>query len=122
MDIPKIRESTSGGNSIIIEDGTIRHIVMWKVKGDTPAEREEAIQLVKVRFEGLRDRIAGLIRLEIGIDVSKVDYACDIVLVTDFENAEALAAYATDPAHLEVRDALIGVRIERHQVDYPVEA
>lgn len=122
MDIPNIGDSVSCKPSSHDEDGTIRHIVMWKVKGDTPEERQEAVQTVKTRFEGLRHRIAGLLRLEIGIDISKIDYACDMVLVTDFANAEALAAYATDPAHLEVRDALVGVRIERHQVDYPVGA
>jgi hypothetical protein len=55
--------------------------------------------------------------LEIGVDFSKVNYACDIVLYTEFESKDALDAYATHPAHLKVRDELDGARIARYQVD-----
>lgn len=96
----------------------IRHIVMWRVRGDTPAEREAASHLVKMQFEGLRGRIPGMRHLEVGIDSSQVDYACDAVLVTDFESREALEAYASHPEHLRVRRELGDVRTERFQVDY----
>ena len=100
----------------------IRHIVMWKVRGATLEERRDAVRLVKRRFEGLRNRIPGLIRLEIGVDTSQVAYACDVVLYSEFESQQALADYATHPDHLRVRDELEGVRIARHQVDYEVDA
>ena len=64
----------------------IRHIVMWRVAGDTPEARLAASREVKVSFEGLRGRIPGMTHLEVGIDSSGVDYACDAVLVTDFES------------------------------------
>jgi hypothetical protein len=38
-----------------------------------------------------------------------------------FESKEALAAYATHPAHVKIRDELEGVRIARYQVDYVTE-
>ena len=98
-----------------------RHIVMWNVRGATPEERRDAVRLVKSRFEGLRGRIPGLIRLEIGVDTSRVDYACDVVLVSEFESQDALVAYATHPEHLRVRGELEGVRIARHQVDYEAD-
>ena len=100
----------------------IKHIVMWKVRGTTLDERRDAVRLVKSRFEGLQDRIPGLIRLEIGVDTSQVAYACDVVLYSEFESQQALVAYATHPEHLRVRDELEGVRIARHQVDYEVDA
>ena len=100
----------------------IKHIVMWKVRGATLDERRDAVRLVKRRFEGLRNRIPGLIRLEIGVDTSQVAYACDVVLYSEFESQQALADYATHPDHLRVRDELEGVRIARHQVDYEVDA
>lgn len=102
--------------------GAIRHIVMWKVRGDSEAERDAAIALVKTGFEGLRESIPGLLRLEIGVDISRADYACDLVLVSDFDDAASLASYGVHPAHLAVRDALAGIRIERHQVDYTIAA
>lgn len=102
--------------------GPIRHIVMWRVGGDTPEERAMARLKVKAAFEGLRGRIDGMTQLEVGLDVSDVDYACDVVLVTEFRDAAALEAYASDPEHLRVRRELGNIRIARFQVDYPAPA
>ncbi len=100
----------------------IRHIVMWRVRGDTPSERAATSHQVKEAFEALRGRIPGMQRLEIGLDVSAVDYACDVVLVADFDSPQALQDYADHPEHLRVRRELEGLRIMRHQVDYPLPA
>jgi hypothetical protein len=59
-----------------------------------------------------------MLKLEIGIDVNKINYACDVVLYPEFASADALRAYAAHPEHLRVRDELTGLRIARHQVDY----
>ncbi|MFM0740544.1 Dabb family protein [Paraburkholderia xenovorans] len=99
----------------------IRHIVMWRVRGDTPEEKAASRQLVKKSFEGLRGRIPGMTHLEIGLDSSAVDYACDVVLVTDFESQQALDNYAQHPEHLRVKQVLGDVRIARFQVDYQVD-
>jgi hypothetical protein len=96
----------------------IKHIVMWNVRGESPEQKAEAACLVKQAFEGLNGKIPGMNRLEIGIDVSRIDYACDVVLYSEFDNHNALQAYATHPEHLRVRDELADVRISRHQVDY----
>lgn len=93
----------------------IRHVVMWKVAGRSADERSEARRRVQAAFEGLRGRIPGMTRVEIGADVSGVDYACDLVLVADFESDEALRAYAEHPAHARVREELAGLRIARHR-------
>lgn len=100
-------------------DQTIKHIVMWNVRGDTPAERRNAALFLKECFEGLKGRIPGLQRIEVGLDTSGVSYACDVVLYTEFETQEALEAYATHPEHLRVKNELGDMRIARHQVDYP---
>ena len=99
--------------------GPIKHIVMWRLRGETPAERTAARSKVKTLFEGLRGRIDGLTYLEVGIDVSDVDYACDVVLVSEFTDSAALKAYAIHPEHLRVREELGDLRIGRFQVDYP---
>jgi len=100
----------------------IRHIVMWRVKGDSPAERLAASNLVKTSFEGLRCCIPGMRHLEVGLDSSQVDYACDAVLITEFDSQEALEAYASHPEHLRVRHELGDLRTARFQVDYQLEA
>ena len=62
----------------------------------------------------------GLLHLEVGIDHSRIDYACDVVLVTEFASRAALAGYAEHPEHLRVRRALGDLRTARHQVDYEI--
>ena len=98
----------------------IRHIVMWNVRGATREEKLANIEKLKVSFVSLRGRIPGLLHLEIGVDTSCVDYACDVVLVSDFASQQALDAYATHPEHLRVKQELGDLRIARHQVDYAV--
>lgn len=98
----------------------IKHIVMWRVRGATAAERNTAARAVQRAFENLRGRIPGMRQIEVGIDVSGADYACDVVLVSEFESPDALAAYAAHPEHERVRNELGDLRITRHQVDYAV--
>jgi heme-degrading monooxygenase HmoA len=99
---------------------TIKHIVMWNVRGDDDASRARNIALLKSQFESLRGRIPGLLALEVGVDDSRIDYACDVVLVTEFDSRASLAAYAEHPEHLRVRRALGDLRSARHQVDYEI--
>jgi hypothetical protein len=96
----------------------IRHIVMWKLRGATPQEKAANADKLRRSFHSLRGRIPGLLHLEVGADTSGVDYACDVVLVSDFESQAALQAYATHPEHLRVKEELGDMRIARHQVDY----
>ena len=98
----------------------LKHIVMWNVRGDDAATRARHIAQVKTAFESLQGRVPGLLHVEIGVDESRVDYACDVVLYTEFDSREALAAYAEHPEHLRVKRALGNLRIARHQVDYDV--
>lgn len=96
----------------------VKHIVMWKLRGESVDEKAAAANLVKSLFESLNGKIPGLLKLEIGIDFSGVDYACDVVLYSEFDSREALQRYSTHHEHLRVRDQLRGIRIVRHQVDY----
>jgi heme-degrading monooxygenase HmoA len=98
----------------------IKHIVMWNVRGDSVEEKKVGAAFVKSRFEGIASSIPGLIHLEVGIDTSRIDYACDVVLYTEFESQAALDAYADHPEHLRVKAELGTLRTARHQVDYAV--
>jgi hypothetical protein len=75
---------------------TFKHIVMWNLRGDSAEEKTRAIHLVRGKFEALRDQIPGLLHLEIGVDQSHADYACDVVLYSEFDS-QAATSYATTP-------------------------
>jgi hypothetical protein len=96
----------------------IRHIVMWNVRGASREEKDAGVQLLQRSFNSLRGRVPGLLHLEIGVDSSRVDYACDVVLYSEFASQAALDAYASHPEHLRVKQELEGLRTARHQVDY----
>nr|WP_315592759.1 Dabb family protein [uncultured Cupriavidus sp.] len=96
----------------------IKHIVMWNLRGDSDGEKGSAVRQLKAAFESLRGRIPGLLHLEVGVDSSRVDYACDVVLYTEFASRSALDEYASHPEHLRVKRELGDLRIARYQVDY----
>jgi heme-degrading monooxygenase HmoA len=119
MSFPKPRFSERRAQSSV--PGVIKHIVMWSVRGEDAAAHARNVALLKAEFESLRGRVPGLLALEVGVDESRVDYACDVVLVTEFASRQALADYANHPEHLRVRDRLGDLRSARHQVDYEVD-
>ncbi len=96
----------------------IRHIVMWNLRGDTPREKAANAERLQRSFHSLRGRVPGLLHVEVGVDTSRVDYACDVVLYSEFESQAALDAYASHPEHLRVKQELGDLRTARHQVDY----
>jgi hypothetical protein len=99
----------------------IKHIVMWNIRGDTPVAKALAIDKLKRSFDELRSRIPGIVHMEVGVDTSHIDYACDVVLYSEFESQAALDAYALHPEHLRVKHELADLRVARHQVDYVVQ-
>jgi hypothetical protein len=96
----------------------IKHIVMWNERGESPDEKAGGIKRLERAFSGLRGKIPGLLHLEIGVDSSHIDYACDVVLYSEFESQAALNAYGSHPEHLRVKSELADLRTARHQVDY----
>ena len=98
----------------------IKHIVMWTLRGESMQERQRAAGMVKQKFESLRGRIPGMSHIEVGVDLSRADYACDVVLYTEFEDQTAVANYSGHPEHMRVREELGDLRVARYQVDYEV--
>ncbi|HZZ85576.1 MAG TPA: Dabb family protein [Anaeromyxobacteraceae bacterium] len=56
--------------------------------------------------------------LEVGLNAVPSQGAFDVVLYSEFESAEALAAYQQHPEHERVADFVGRVRAERVLVDY----
>lgn len=100
----------------------IKHIVMWDIRGENADEKLANCLRVKKLFEDMAGEIPGMRTIEVGIDISRIDYACDVVLYSEFDSKEALEGYSSHPAHLRVRQQLSDVRTARHQVDYLSES
>lgn len=98
----------------------IRHIVLWRLKGDTSEEKNRHASEIKAALEALNGRIPGLIRLEVGIDFIRSEESSDIALYSEFESREALDVYQAHPEHLKVMPLVKAARTERRAVDYEV--
>jgi quinol monooxygenase YgiN len=94
----------------------IKHIVTWRINEPL---RENALR-IKEALEGLNGKIPGLLRLEVGIDISRESESADVVLYSEFETRQALEAYQNHPAHAAVVPVVKAVRTERRVVDYEV--
>jgi hypothetical protein len=88
------------------------HVVMWCLR-----ERGDAEELA-ARLRALDGCVPGLLGLEVGIaaDAGVADGA-DVVLVSRFTDAQALAAYGGHPQHQALAEWLRPRRSERRVVD-----
>lgn len=99
---------------------TIKHIVMWRLKeeGVDGLSKAEVAAAIKQQLEALRGRVPGLLSIEVGLDIERQDTSADVVLVSEFADAEALAAYHHHPLHVAVAPFIGRARSERRAVDY----
>jgi hypothetical protein len=97
----------------------VKHLVFWRLKpearGQTAAENARDI---KERLEGLRGRIPGMLKIEVGLDFSRTDDSCDLALYSEFKSRVALDAYQAHPEHKAVMPFILEARAERQLVDY----
>lgn len=99
----------------------IKHVVMWRLKEEALGrEKNENALLVKAGLEALKGQIEEILELEVGINCVMGDQAYDLVLVSAFENLEALDRYQVHPLHEAIGELIGQVRSERTVVDYEV--
>lgn len=97
----------------------IVHIVMWRLQDHAEGNSKAAnAQTAKDKLEALNGIIPGLIKLEVGIDFSQGEFSNDLVLYSELESKEALAAYQQHPAHIEAGSFVKAICSERQVVDY----
>ena len=95
----------------------ISHTVMWRFKEEN---KEENMNTVAERLMALykSGKIDGLRKMEIGKDVSRTDMSYDMVLLTEFDSMEALAAYKIHPDHVAISQFVKTIRTARAVVDF----
>jgi hypothetical protein len=104
------------------KDGTmtLRHVVMWKVAGDTDEERAAVTAEFRDRLLALPSQIDVIRSFEVGVnDAGGVDNY-DVVLVSEFDDEDALQAYITHPVHQEVVAFVRANTVGRAGVDHTI--
>ena len=95
----------------------VKHIVMWKFKEEVSLD--DKLEM-KRQLEALQGVVPTLGKIEVGLDVSKKPAAMDMVLYSEFQCLEDLAAYAVHPAHQKVVAFVKPLVCDRAVVDYTI--
>lgn len=78
----------------------LRHIVNWKLSGETVADRDAQAAEMAAALEPLVDLVPSLRALSVHRNELFPGENWDVTLIADFDDAEGLAAYAVHPDHV----------------------
>lgn len=90
---------------------TLRHIVSWKLSGETLTQRDEQAEEIAAALTPLIDTVPSVRALSVHRNELFDSDNYDVTLIADFDDAEGLAAYATHPEHVAA-----GAVIKRHSI------
>lgn len=99
----------------------VRHIVWWTLKdgvdGKTAVEHAREIKAASGVLKG----IPGVLSCEVSCVIEPTsNVAAQLALTSTHENAEALAAYQIDPAHVEFAGKIKRIALSRGCLDFEV--
>jgi len=84
----------------------------------TPEEKEATLNEIKTGLESLLGKIEVLRAIRVDFNVNPAE-SWDLILTTELDSLEDVAAYANHPEHVAVSKNLIGpVKADRACVDY----
>ena len=96
----------------------VKHIVLFKLKDEVPAERRlAAARAFKEAIEALPARIPVIRQVEVGLNINPGETR-SIALYSEFDTLEDVRAYAAHPDHVAAGALLAEVRESRACVDY----
>lgn len=98
----------------------IRHVVSFKLASADEAERAEQAETIARGLRSLPASIPEILSLEVGTNVLNPGANFDLVLIADYDDADALARYQTHPDHKKVAEYIHSVVADRSAVDFEI--
>lgn len=99
----------------------LKHVVMWRfAEGVQGKSRVEHALWMKEHLEALVGVVPEIHSMEVGVNKTPSPSAYDAVLVSTFDDKEALERYKVHPAHKAVAAYCKEVRELRADVDYEI--
>lgn len=84
-----------------------RHIILWTLKADLSKEEKlRIIESTKADLLELKNKVPGVIKLDIVYDGRLESSNCDFMFDFLFESAEALKTFNTHPEHMKAAGKL----------------
>lgn len=99
---------------------TVRHIVTWKLNGETAEERARQAQEVAEVLRPLPATVPGIQAFDVRVNEYNGDANWDVVLVSDHADKEALDLYAAHPDHVAAAEIVKARAAVRAGVDFEV--
>ena len=99
---------------------TLRHIVSWKLSGETLDERNAQAAEIVAALTPLVDTVPSVRALAVHRNELFDGDNFDVTLVADFDDADGLAAYATHPEHVAAGAIIKSHAIGRVATDFTV--
>lgn len=97
------------------------HTVMWTLKdGYLGMSKLELADEIRRKLLHLKNEIAEIKFIEVGLNNYFPEKNHDVVLITKFENLDALKQYSEHPKHQEVVSFIKEVITGRAAVDYEI--
>ena len=96
----------------------LNHVVLFKLKDYSDAEKREVLEKIKSALEGLKDKIKEVKHLEVGLNYELESKSYDLCLISHFENEAALDVYRVHPEHLKVLELILETTVSRAAVDF----
>jgi len=95
----------------------LKHIVMWKLKNEN---RESNAEKIKDILENLKKDIEDIVEIKVYINcyVETGENSYDVLLDSDFNDAEGLNRYQNHPSHIVAKDFIVKVVEKRSVIDY----
>ncbi|GAA1627511.1 Dabb family protein [Leucobacter chromiireducens] len=97
---------------------TLRHIVSWKLGGESRAERDAQAAEITAALLPLRELVPTLRALDVHRNELFDGDNYDLTLVADFDDAEGLAVYATHPDHVAAGAVVKQYAVARVATDF----
>ncbi|MGO3146189.1 MAG: Dabb family protein [Leucobacter sp.] len=99
---------------------TVRHIVTWKMNGETAELRAQQANEIADALRQLPATVPGISALDVRVNGFNSDANWDLVLVSDHHDKESLDEYAVHPDHLAVVEIVKARAAARAGVDFEV--
>jgi hypothetical protein len=97
----------------------INHVVLFKLKKyGSESEKQDVISSIEDALLSLKDKIAELKYIEVGVNYELTAKSYDVCLISHFENVEQLDAYRIHPEHVKVAELIGQHAVERAAVDF----
>ena len=96
----------------------IKHIVAFKMN---ETDKADNLQRLKSELDHLPTKIPDIVSYETGINISSRSSAYDLILVSVFQDLDALDSYRNHPEHLKVTGHIKQIVSDTIVVDYEVQ-